>query len=149
MLTELCSEVNNWFDKGQPKYHKPFTIRDGVLTDAVSIGIQVGQYYRIIGSVFNDGVHQYTGEPDEGLTDETFSGSVWLLAIPKEFISLSDEVDNWLTQYGKVAMSPLASESLGSTSYSYSVNTGAGSGNSASWQNVFMSRLTKWRKIRP
>ena len=149
MLTELCSEVNNYFDRDMPKIKGTFTISGKVLVGAVSYGLQVGQYFRIIGSVFNDGVFQYTGRADEGLTDEVFTGSVWLLAIPKDFIALSDEITAWQTKYKDVAMSPLASESLSPTSYSYSLNTGAGGGTGTSWQNVFASRLTKWRKIRP
>lgn len=148
-LSELCGEVNNWFDRDQPKYHGSFTIADGLLTDAESLGIQVGQYFRIIGSVFNDGAWKYTGQPDEGLTDETFSGSVCLMAVPKDFLELADEIGAWQEKYKDVAMSPLASESLAPTSYSYSLNTGAGSGSRATWQNIFSSRLNKWRRIRP
>ena len=66
-LSALCGEVNNWFDRDQPKYHGTFTISDGMLTNASALGIQVGQYFRIIGSVFNDGAWKYTGQPDEGL----------------------------------------------------------------------------------
>lgn len=148
-LSELCGEVNNWFDRDQPKYHGSFTIADGLLEEAESIGIQVGQYFRIIGSVFNDGAHKYTGESDEELTDEVFSGSVCLMAVPKEFVDLAKEIGDWLNKYGESMMSPLASESLSPTSYSYSMNTGAGSGTGTSWQNVFSSRLNRWRKIRP
>ena len=149
MLTELCSELNNYFADNQPKFRKPFTIANGVIVNAESLGLQVGQYYRIIDSVFNDGVHQYTGEPDEELVNESFFGSVWLMAVPKEFLALSKEIEDWQTKYSEVSVSPLASESLAPTSYSYSLNTGAGSGAVATWQNVFASKLTKWRKMRP
>jgi len=147
MLTELCGELNNWFDRNQPKKSGEFTIADGLFSD--DLGLQVGQYYRVIGSVFNDGVHQYTGEPDEGLKNETFSGSVWLMAVPKEVVELADDIEAWSEKYKDVSYSPFASESLAPTSYSYSVNTGAGNGTGATWQNIFSSRLTKWRKIRP
>lgn len=149
MLSELCGEVNNWFDRDQPKYRGKFTIENGVISYAESLGIQIGQYYRIIGSVFNDGAHKYTGEPDDDLTDEVFTGSVCLMAVPKDFLALATEIGEWQDKYKDVMMSPLASESLAPTSYSYSLNTGAGGGMGTSWQNVFASRLTKWRKIRP
>lgn len=149
VLSELCGEVNNYFDRDLPKYGGEFTIEDGILTDADSLGLQIGQYYRILGSVFNDGVHQWTGEPDNDLTDEVFEGDVHLLAVPKEFADLAKEIGAWIEKYGEASMSPLASESLAPTSYSYSVNTGAGSGAVATWQNIFSSRLTRWRKIRP
>ena len=51
MLTELCSEVNNYFDRDMPKIKGTFTISGKVLVGAVSYGLQVGQYFRIIGSV--------------------------------------------------------------------------------------------------
>lgn len=148
-LSELCGEVNNWFDRDQPKFEGSFEIAGGLLVDAETLGIQVGQYFRIIGSVFNDGAHKYTGQPDESLKAETFSGSVCLMAVPKAFLDLADEIGAWQTKYKDVAMSPLASESLAPTSYSYSLNTGAGGGSGATWQNIFASRLTKWRRIRP
>ena len=149
MLSELCSEVNNYFDRDQPKHKGTFTISDGALVGASGLGLQIGQYYRIIGSVFNDGVHKYTDKPDEYLEDEVFTGFVCLMAVPKDFISLADEITAWNLKYKEASMSPLASESLSPTSYSYSLNTGAGGGAGATWQNVFSSRLVKWRKIRP
>ena len=149
MLTELCGELNNWFDRNQPKFHKSFTIENGAFVDA-DLGLQIGQYYRIIGSVFNDGVHQYTGNPDEDLHDEIFSGSVWLMAVPQEVIDLAKDIEDWADKYKDVSYSPFASENLAPTSYSYSINTAAGSGGSgATWQNIFSSRLTKWRKTKP
>ena len=149
VLSELCGEVNNYFDRDLPKWGGEFTIADGILMDADSLGLQIGQYYRIFGSVFNNGVHQWTGKPDEDLKDEVFVGDIHLMAVPKEFIDLASEIGAWIEKYGEASMSPLASESLAPTSYSYSMNTGAGSGAVATWQNVFSSRLTRWRKIRP
>lgn len=151
MLTELCGEINNYFDRNMPKYHKPFKIINGAVENIESLGIQDGQYYRIIGSVFNDGVHKYTAtKPDESLHDETFSGSLWLMAIPQEVIDLAADIEAWAEKYKDVSYSPFASESLAPTSYSYSINTGAGSnGSGATWQNIFSSRLTKWRKTKP
>ena len=149
MLTEMCAELNNYFDRDLHKEYGEITISGGILQNAINMGLQIGQYYRIIGSVFNDGVHEYTGQADNALTDETFSGSVWLLAIPKEFVALSKEIDAWVDKYGAMSMSPLASESLSASSYSYSLNTGAGVGAGASWQNIFGKRMSKWRRMRP
>lgn len=150
MLTELCGELNNWFDRKQAKFHKPFKIIDGSVENIDSLGIQIGQYYRIIGSVFNDGVHQYTGMPDESLHDETFSGSLWLMAVPQEVIDLASDIEAWVEKYKEISYSPYASENLSPTSYSYSMNAKEGNENSgATWQNMFSSRLTKWRKTRP
>lgn len=144
MLTELCQELKNWFDRGQPRIHGAFEIVDGKIVDTdFTDVIQDNQYFRIIGSVFNDGVHQYTNEL--GLTDEAFVGSIWLMAVPKAVIDLADEIDTWVTQYGDSVKSPYNSESFGG--YSYSMASGSGSSSKPTWQSVFANKLNLWRKI--
>lgn len=147
MLTELCQELHNWFDR--ERHTGTFEITGGVLTASFLVP---GQYYRVIGSIFNDGVHKYTGEADEDLKDETWDGAVWALAIPKAVINLSTEIDAWRQKYetaGSAAMSPFTSESFGGYSYSKS---GAGASSSTAgatgWVGVFASQLNRWRKIR-
>ena len=147
MLSELCRELKNWFDKR--RYFGIFEIENGEFVDVDYL--QVGQYFRIVGSVFNDGVYEYTGEPIADLKDEQFQGAIWALAIPNEVISLSKDIAAWQAKYGSVdsqAMSPFNSESFGGYSYSKSAG-GSGSGaNSNSWQAAFADRLNMWRKIR-
>ena len=145
MLTELCQELHNWFDK--ERHVGSFEIENGELT--VSF-LKNGQYYRIMGSIFNDGVHKY-GDTNDALTDEEFDGSVWALAIPKAVINLATEIGEWQTKYGGIdssAMSPFQSESFGGYSYS---KGGSGNSNSSttapSWKSAFASRLNMWRKI--
>lgn len=143
MLTELCQELRNWFDR--ERHSGTFTITGGNITADF---LAEGQYYRIIGSVFNDGVHQY---PVDILRDETFDGSVWALAIPEPVIKLADEIDAWREKYefaDSAALSPFTSESFGG--YSYTKSGGSGSTadtGGVSWQNVFKTRLNRWRKI--
>ena len=149
MITELCQELKNWFDRDQPKIYDTFEISEGrIVTDTFTDKIQGNQYFRIIGSVFNDGVHKYTDEL--ALTDETFEGAIWLMAIPKSFLALNDKIDEWEGKYGGVdsaAMSPFNSESFGGYSYTKS-GGGNGSGSGAStWQSAFASELNRWRKI--
>lgn len=149
MLTELCKELNNWFDYNQPKCFGNIVIEGGVL--ATDCGIQDGQYFRIAGSLFNDGVYKY---PAADLTDETFDGAVWLMAIPIDVIELANEISAWKNKYQSLdspAMSPYNSETFGG--YSYTKSGGASSsGNvdlSGTWQGAFADRLNHWRKIRP
>ena len=145
MLSELCQELRNWFDRGQPRIHGAFEIRDGKIVDSdFTDVIQNNQYFRIVGSVFNDGVYKYTN--DLTLTDELFVGAVWLMAVPKEVITLSDEIDAWVEKYGDTIDSPYLSESFGGYSYT---KKGAGndSSDASSWQSVFSSKLNMWRKI--
>lgn len=142
MLTELCQELRNWFVKD--KYAGTFTIENGQLSVDF---LQSGQYFRVIGSVFNDGVHQY---PATDLTDEEFDGAVWALAIPQAVINLDTVISEWQTKYGgadSTAMSPFQSESFGGYSYSKSASYGNNSPAGVSWQSVFASQLNRWRKI--
>ena len=143
MLTELCKELRNWFDR--ERHEGTFTISGGVLTADF---LREGQYFRVIGSVFNDGVHRW---PDEPLADETFSGSVWALAIPEAVLQLSRDIDAWREKYEAVdsaAMSPYMMESFGGYSYQKgSVFTGQNIGGTASWISVFATRLKQWRKL--
>jgi len=149
MISELCRELRNWFDRDQPQFHGTTTISGGKITDRdFRDAIKVNQYFRIQGSVFNDGVYQY--KDDLELTDEIFVGSVTLMAIPKDVLNLAKEIDDWQKKYGGVdseAMSPFNSESFGGYSYSKGSSNGTGSGSGAGWQSVFASRLKNWRKI--
>lgn len=142
-LTELCQELRNWFDREQRT--GTFEISGGNITADF---LKQGQYYRIIGSVFNDGIHQY---PSGDLLSETFDGSVWALAIPAPVIKLATEITAWREkneEAGSANMSPFQSESFGGYSYSK-----GGSGNSSSsggpmsWKDAFRSRMNAWRKL--
>ena len=146
MLTDLCQELRNWFDL--ERYEGTFTISGGALTADF---LQTNQYYRIIGSIFNDGVHKY-GDPTDILEDEEFKGAVWALGIPKAVICLDKQIDEWVAKYGNVdsvAMSPYTSESFGGYSYNKGSNLAAvTSANSATgWKAMFASQLNRWRKI--
>lgn len=141
-LTELCKELNNWFEL--KKVFGTFTIENGELAD--DIGLLDGQYFRIIGSVFNDGVYQ---NPADELKDETFEGAVWLMAVPQSVADLLDEMNAWENKYGEASKSPYMSESFGGYSYSKSSGTSSsGIGNdSGDVLSAFSSALNRWRKV--
>lgn len=146
MLSELCQELRNWFDRNQPKFHGDFEISEGKITDETFIeAIQNNQYFRIIGSVFNDGVYKYTDDLE--LTDESFSGSIWFMAIPKEVIALNEDIDKWIADYGETVNSPYSSESFGGYSYTKTSGSSESGSSNPSWQSVFASKLNLWRKI--
>ena len=138
MLTEICAELRNYFEVPNGRYFGKFEISGGSI--APLDFLQDGQYFRIIGSVFNDGVHQYSASD---LTDEVFYGAVWAMSLPPDLIALSDEIEEYnKSDAGKA--SPYTSESFGG--YSYTKATDA-SGAPISWQKAFASRLNKWRKL--
>lgn len=141
MLEELMRECRNWFVVPNGVHLGTFTIEDGSIALPFLV---VGQYFRIIGSTFNDGVYQYgTG----GLTDETFDGAVWAMAVPAAFVSLVEDVEAWRSKYESAANSPFQSESFAGYSYTKSSAIGNSGGSVTGWQGVFAARLNKWRKI--
>lgn len=135
------------------KWKGDFTVQEGKIYGALGeeLPLKNGQYYRIVGSVFNDGVHLHP--LDGSLRDEYFNGAVWGMAIPPDVITLAQEIDAWQSKYGgvdSVAMSPYNSESFGGYSYSKSgggAGGASGSGGAGGWQGVFANRLNRWRKI--
>lgn len=150
MLTEICQEIRNWFDRDRDKWFGDFTIADNVIAlNGEPLPLVEGQYFRIIGSLFNDGVHLYSS--DLSLKDEDFSGAIWSMAVPQAVIDLSAEIDSWVQKYGGVNsanMSPYNSESFGGYSYSKSGGgSGDGTSGAGTWQGVFAKRLNMWRKI--
>ena len=144
VLTEVCDYLNNYF--WRVKRNVKLTISGGTFSADY---LQNGQYFRIIGSVFNDGVHKY---PAIGLTDETFEGAIWSMAVPQTVIDLASEISDWQAKYGGVdseAMSPFNSENFGPYSYSKgSVSGSSGSENPNSWQAVYGARLAPFRRLR-
>ena len=102
-----------------------------------------GQYFRIVGSVFNDGLHQY---PCTNLVDECFTGEVYSLAIPSAVIELAERIEEWESANGQAARTPYASESFGGYSYALKSQT-SGAETSTSWQGAFANELRAWRKL--
>lgn len=150
MLTEICQEIRNWFDRDRDKWFGDFTITNNVITfNGNPLPLVEGQYFRIIGSLFNDGVHLYSSEMS--LKDEGFSGAVWSMAVPPTVVDLAAEIASWVQKYGGVNsanMSPYNSESFGGYSYSKSGGgSGDGTSGAGTWQSAFASRLNLWRKI--
>lgn len=146
MLTKICAELRNWFLK--KRYFGSFEIQDGVLTyEDGEIDVKEGQYYRIIGSVFNDGVYL---RGSETLIDEAFDGAVWTMAVPKDLISLAAKIEAWESKYGGVDsanMSPFNSESFKGYSYSKSGGGSSDGSGTGTWQKAFAKELNPWRKI--
>lgn len=139
MLTEICAELRNWFVVPNGVHIGTYTISGGSIAPLEFL--QEGQYFRIVGSVFNDGVYQY---PTASLTDEVFEGAVWSMAVPPSVIDLAAEIKEYNdSDAGKP--SPYASESFGG--YSYTKFTDGNGGDGSRWQKAFASRLNKWRKI--
>ena len=156
-LTELCEELNNWFDVR--RHYGSFKIQDGCLEDVEFL--KEGRFYRIKGSFENDGVVLcmsyndslqlvhilgYSNDnPDtDFVTDEEFEGSVWELAINVSLRNLYRQMCQWESDNQKIIDSPYTSENFGSGGYSYTKDT---SGSGINWKSKFSSDLNKWRKV--
>lgn len=148
-LNELCQECRNWHLRSVVRGR--FTVSGGALGEVS--GAQAGQYIRIVGSVFNDGVYQYPVTKD--LTDETFDGAVWLLGIPADFVALLDDINAWETANAdavknataEVLAGPYTSESF--AGYTYTKKTSIGDV-AMTWDDPrlgFSRRLARWRKV--
>ncbi len=146
MLEQILAELHNWFrvrDGLNGIHPGPYTIKNGRIALPF---LQNGQYFRIMGSVFNDGLHRY-GPDMAALEDETFHGTVWALAVPKAVVELAGEIEAWQKKYGAVIDSPYTSESFGG--YAYTKASGAGdSTGSGGWQSAFRARLDPYRKLK-
>lgn len=144
-ITDFCQEIHNYFEIS--KYFGTFSIENGNLNADF---LSENQYFRVIKSKLNDGVHKYL---DGGMTDEVFTGAVWAMAVPPAAIALLDKIQEWETKFGSsdVVNSPFQSENFGANSYSYTLkNSGESATNGASpttWQGHFKHELNKWRKI--
>ena len=140
MLEDVLGYLRNWFcvervvgtfviDKGRIAFPEGATVPDNQ------------QYIRVFGSVFNDGLHMAA---DDTFTDETFEGTVWLLAVPTPVVQIAQEVEAYQASVAEAGKSPYKSESF--DGYSYQLRTDA-NGCITSWQEVFRNRLARWRKI--
>lgn len=136
MLEDVLQELNNWFVRGI--YAGDYEIKDGSIVLPFLVD---GQYFRILGSLFNDGLHKY---PDDGLVSERFNGVIWALAVPSAVVSLAEEIAAWNEKNG-ASPGPYTSESFGGYSYTRATNA---QGMAVGWQDVFAARLAPWRKLR-
>lgn len=138
MLETVLNHLHNWFEIRGAARAETFSIVSGALELSFLLN---GQYYRIEGSVFNDGLHKY-GDTEDALEDETFTGRIIPLAIPKAVVNLSDEIAAWCANN---PASDKISESF--DGYSYSRGTDGNGSAAGGWQTAFRSRLNTWKKV--
>lgn len=141
MLEQVLNFIHNYFIK--EVYRGKFRISNNTFNCDF---LQDGQYYKIIGSVFNDGVHKF---PSDMLVDEEFDGEIWAMAVPPTVIALCEEINTYVEKYADKINSPFQSESFGGYSYTKAsgYNSSGSNSNPADWRTIFASRLNHWRKI--
>lgn len=147
MLTEICQYLKNWFNRkpdgsDYPKYSGKVVISEGNMIFSDGFALVEGQYFRIMGSLFNDGVHKV----GDSLVDETFEGAVWSMAVPPDVVLLAQEIEEWEKKYKVITISPFGSENK--ADYGYTLKSSAGSdGKPLTWKTQFGSFLDSYRKI--
>lgn len=137
MLSEILAYLRNYFVK---TVHKgTFEIVGGNLSPLDFL--IPNQYFRIVGSVLNDGVYCYDDTLE--LLDETFTGEIWALAIPPDLLKIADEITDFMAS-DEAKPSAYTSESFDGYSYTKATDS---NGVGVLWQAVFAKRLRRWRKI--
>ena len=152
MLEQIMEYCNNYFVS--ETMSGTYTIENGAISPAPAL--KEGQRFMIAGSDLNDGVYTWhsagiKNDDDTarvGLAAEVFNGAICGLAVPPRLAALAAEINVWVGKYGDVANSPYQSESFGGYSYTRASGKGSGAGSTAAgWQEVFASRLKRWKKV--
>lgn len=142
MIGQVCAECKNYFIQKDVDIHASnYTVTNGQIGPVPFL--KDGQYYRIVGSVLNDGVYQH-GTDDTDLADEEFFGAVWAMRVPRDFVALCEEIQAWDAQNGEALSGPYSSESFGG--YSYSKATGS-DGGAYTWRDQFKGKLNAYRRL--
>ena len=144
MMDRICAFIHNYFTANEDIHNGEYTITGGSVTLSFLLH---GQYFRIVGSALNDGVYQY---PYSELSDETFTGQIWAMKVPKAVLDIAAEADALLKTDAAAAInSPYTSENV-IGAYSYTKSAGA-SGGVYEWlfgkNGIYGSVLNQWRKI--
>lgn len=136
-VAAVMRHVRNFFERGW--IDGPLTISGGVLPVPAD-----APYIAITGSAYNDGVHRMASpvEAEKPLTDESFSGRVWLLYPPADFLELCGDASAFDE---KNPVGALKSESFGE--YSYTRASAGGSGGMPTWQSALALRLQDYKRM--
>ena len=151
MLTEVCNFIHNYFEIARQTGE--FKVKNGTID--LSDLLYYGQRFRIVGSHLNDGIYTYRENEiynDDNteavaLSDETFTGAVYAMSVPRDVWQLVFDVQAWINKNKTVLDSPYTSESFGGYSYTKASGSGANAVGVLGWQDVFRSRLNAYRKI--
>lgn len=150
LLTEICNDLKNYFPPSSKRLDLSYIHREHFIISENSITpldfIKPNQYFRIVGSDMNDGVWQNNAGSLKDLIDEEFNGAIWVMAIPRDFIALCEEIRKFNAKIDEMALieKGYASESWGGYSYSLSSSAPAAM---IEWQKRINKNLNMYRKI--
>lgn len=144
MLTEICQYLHNYFDY-ERHYGDISIIGQSVFCDGKEIDIESGQYFALFRNRIPLGVFQKSE-----LTDKSFTGSVWLMDVPKAITDADAWAETWKANNmaaGSEANSVYQSESFGGYSYSKGNNSKGKVGASIFDNAQFAAMLAPYRKL--
>ena len=142
-LDDYCAELKNYFiaDFDKDLYFDEFTIVGGKINLSF---ISNNQYFRIVGSKFNDGVYCYDNKLT--LVDETFTGAIWAMSVPPTFLEAVNEAEQYLTN------NPIGleyqSESFGGYSYTRTANQNSSESGFGYLPKTISTKLNRYRRLR-
>ena len=141
----ILKEINNYFYKTVEK--NEFSINEGKVK--VKGNYFPDQFIKIEGSIMNDGIYKILSFENqeikiENTIDEEFEGAIYGLAIPKDFIELIKEIEEY-QKMNPISKSNVISESY-LNGYSYTMATNS-NGQISGWQDVFKSKLDTYRRV--
>ena len=144
MLEKVLYHLHNWFERDVVSI-RGASISGGTPPDEIVAAVPRGAFYRIQGTLLNDGLH-LRGE--ESLSDETSDMTVTVVAVPRALLSLVDEIDAWQAANGKAADGPYSQESFGGYKYTLKGFSTYGAPNAIDgWRLAFRDQLNPWRKM--
>lgn len=153
-ITEICAYCRNYFAPKSKRENEEYKHSGTFEISGQNISpldfLKEGQYFRIVGSDLNDGVQCNTAEGLQNLQDETFTGEIWEMSVPRAFLAMCEDIAAWRAaneSADSANMSPYTSESFGGYSYSKSVGNAVTGASNATWQGVFSNRLNAWKRI--
>lgn len=159
MIEQVCAFCRNYFADLHNCHYGAYAVKDGALIVPFPVN---ADYIRIwskqskncttfkvtSAEPYEAGLYKVHAE---GLRDEEFLGSVWLMFPPPDFIAICEAIEKWQSKYGGIdspEMSPFQSESWNGT-YSYTKKSGSSeSGSESGWAEAFKSQLKPYRKVR-
>lgn len=121
-ITHMCGLLRNYFTDKKHVFCGTYTIHDNAISQNF---VKNNQYFRIVGSAFNDGVYCNNPADLKRLHDETFQGAIWAMTVPADFIELCDDAERFKEKIAEISKNfeGYTSESWGG--YTYTLPTSA------------------------
>ena len=138
-ITDIMREIRNCFPVAV--LYGPWQITDGVLTPPT--GLPDSGWIALEGFDGLDGVHQLeAGRSLSGAPDGSWTGRVWLLSPPEDFLRVCQQIADWAHKQPDPSVQ---SESFGA----YSRTSLTVSGRPLGWQDIFADALRPYRRMFP